>query len=80
MLPLMSRFTSLGGTYTVTALERHLRPGHAGGHPDRRAELRRVLPPPQHPGDVVPKNVPLHTFNLAGYRSAHTAGTANRYW
>ncbi len=25
-------------------------------------------------------NVPLHTFNLAGYRSAHTAGTANRYW
>ena len=28
MLPLMSRFTSLGGTYTVTALERHLRPGH----------------------------------------------------
>lgn len=81
VLPLMSRFTSLGGTYTVTALERHLRPGHTrvviltdeqnyGGY----------YHTPNTPGDVVPKNVPLHTFNLAGYRSAHTAGTANRYW
>jgi hypothetical protein len=31
------------------------------------------------PGSVIPKTVPLYTFNLAGYKMGHTAGAPNRH-
>lgn len=31
------------------------------------------------PGDVMPKAVPLYTWNLAGYKLGHAAGAANRH-
>lgn len=31
------------------------------------------------PGSVIPKSVPLYTFNLAGYKMGHAGGGANRH-
>ena len=77
VLPMLSRFSDLGGTDTARALRGHLRPEHT------RAVILTDEQYTGHgadPGAVVPAHVPLHTFNLVGYRQAHAAGSSNRYW
>lgn len=65
-----------GGTDTVGAVQCHRRPGFH----DRVV----ILTDEQHSygdvGRVVPANLPLYTWNLAGYQHGHAAsGTANRH-
>ncbi len=65
-----------GGTDTVGAVQRHLRPGFHDRLvivTDEQAERGDV-------GHAVPADLPLYTWNLAGYRHGHSAsGRANRH-
>lgn len=72
---------SMGGTATAAAVQRHLRPGYH----DRVV----ILTDEQtggyswggnDPSKVVPGNVPLYTWNLAGYERGHgPSGSRNRH-
>jgi hypothetical protein len=79
VLKIVGRFGDMGGTNTAEAVRANLRPKHTrvviltdeqawGGH---------------YGGDpvgVVPANIPVFTWNLAGYRAAHgPSGTGNRH-
>jgi hypothetical protein len=65
-----------GGTDTVGAIQRHLRPGFHDRLvivTDEQAEQGDV-------GRAVPADLPLYTWNLAGYRHGHsTSGSHNRH-
>lgn len=77
VLPSLAKFKSLGGTDTAQALRDHL-----NGH-DRVIILTDEQTwggyYGQNPTSVVPSNVPVYTWNLAGYKYGHSADTKNRY-
>ncbi len=68
VLEVLKRFRSLGGTYTAKAVRKHYR-----GHDrvlivtDEQAAPYEPLPP----AELVPAEIPVYTWNLAGYRPAH---------
>ncbi|MFF5897376.1 TROVE domain-containing protein [Streptomyces argenteolus] len=75
VLEVLKRFRGLGGTYTTKALRTHF-----DGH-DRVLIVtdEQSAPPGPHAGDPVPAGTPVHTWNLAGYRPAHSPPGPHRY-
>jgi hypothetical protein len=78
VLSLAGRFGNLGGTDTADAVRRHYRTH------DRVVivtdEQARGGWRGEEPTKAVPESVPVHTFNLAGYRYGHgPSGGANRH-
>lgn len=74
LLPLLKQFTELGGTDTIGAIQ-----GNYKGH-DRIV----LITDEQHSGyrsvgSAVPANVPLYTWNLAGYSVAQAESGPNRH-
>jgi len=74
----MSKFPSLGGTQTMEALRTWFRPEHTRvviltdeqAHYDTRGGSIDSL---------VPEDVPVYTWNVAGYRAAHSESGPNRH-
>lgn len=78
VLTLVGRFGNLGGTNTADAVRRHY-----AGH-DRVVivtdEQAWAGQRGENPTAAVPPQVPVYTFNLAGYRYGHgPSGTGNRH-
>ncbi|MEV7615247.1 TROVE domain-containing protein [Streptomyces sp. NPDC089799] len=76
VLQVLKRFRSLGGTYTTKAVRTHYR-----GH-DRVLIVTDEQAAPDHPRGVaepVPADVPVYTWNLAGYLPAHGRSGRRRY-
>ncbi len=80
VLPMLSKYRSLGGTATATAIKQYFR-----GH-DRVV----VITDEQYdgygwygsggdPSDAVPSNVPLYTWNLEGYKAGGKSGSLKRH-
>ncbi|MFJ3875942.1 TROVE domain-containing protein [Streptomyces sp. NPDC090077] len=68
VLDVLKRFNSLGGTHTTKAVRTHYREhDRVLIVTDEQAAPER----PGGPGDPVPADVPVYTWNLAGYRPAH---------
>ncbi|WP_030340046.1 TROVE domain-containing protein [Streptomyces sp. NRRL S-1022] len=68
VLEVLQRFRGLGGTYTAKAVRTHYR------RHDRVLIVTDEQAAPYDPGgpaDPVPADVPVYTWNLAGYRPAH---------
>jgi hypothetical protein len=83
MLPLIGAFGNLGGTDTPAALKRYYK-----GH-DRviivTDEQYASYGYSRHTNgtwidQMVPRDKPVYTWNLAGYQAAHGPGTPNRHW
>jgi hypothetical protein len=74
LLKVLDRFHNLGGTQTAEAVRRHY-----AGH-DRVVIVtdEQAWAGYGQPGDAVPAQVPVYTFNLVGYRHGHQAGGPNR--
>ncbi|WP_372347012.1 TROVE domain-containing protein [Streptomyces sp. KL116D] len=76
VLKVLERFGDLGGTNTAEAVRRHYR-----GHDrvlivtDEQAAYSRY----GDPAELVPAEVPVYTWNLAGYRAGHAASGPNRH-
>lgn len=73
VLPLVDSFTNMGGTDTIGAVRRNY-----NGH-DRVI----IITDEQHnsysdPTSAIPSNIPVYTFNLAGYRTGQGASKPNR--
>lgn len=65
-----------GGTDTPGAIQRHLRPGFH----DRLVILTDEQASRGDVGGVVPRQIPLYTWNLAGYQTGHApSGSRNRH-
>ncbi|GHF70588.1 RNA-binding protein [Streptomyces mashuensis] len=77
VLKVLERFGSLGGTDTTEAVRRHYR-----GH-DRVLIVTDEQASYHYAGDPteqVPADIPVYTWNLAGYRPGHgPSGSANRH-
>ena len=77
VLRILERFGDLGGTNTTEAVRRHYR------RHDRVLIVTDEQYAPSHHGDPteqVPADVPVYTWNLAGYRAGHgPSGTGNRH-
>ncbi|MFJ7774265.1 TROVE domain-containing protein [Streptomyces yangpuensis] len=78
VLKVLERFGELGGTYTAQAVKKHYR-----DH-DRvlivTDEQAASYGYSGDPAELVPSEVPVYTWNLAGYRVGHApSGTANRH-
>lgn len=77
VLRILDRFTDLGGTNTTEAVRQHYK-----GH-DRVLIVTDEQYAHSYYGDPtaqVPANVPVYTWNLAGYRAGHgPSGAANRH-
>ncbi|MET9389368.1 TROVE domain-containing protein [Streptomyces sp. NPDC006624] len=77
VLRILDRFGDLGGTDTTEAVRRHYRKH------DRVLIVTDEQYTHHHRGDPteqVPADVPVYTWNLAGYRAGHgPSGTANRH-
>lgn len=74
LLPLVGKFSDMGGTRTVEALRAHF-----AGH-DRVI----LVTDEQHSGgnvgsSIVPAEVPMYTWNLGGYRAAQYQSGSNRH-
>ena len=80
VLPMLSKYRSLGGTSTASAVKKFF-----SGH-DRVV----IITDEQYggygyygsggdPSDVVPANVPLYTWNLEGYRAGGKSGSMKRH-
>ncbi|CAL9670324.1 hypothetical protein SUDANB105_07469 [Streptomyces sp. enrichment culture] len=68
VLEVLKRFHSLGGTYTMQAVRTHFR------EHDRVLIVTDEQAAPYNPGgpaEPVPADIPVYTWNLAGYRPAH---------
>jgi len=76
VLKTLDKFTSLGGTNTAQAVAEHFK-----GH-DRVIILtdEQVSYYGSDPTSQVPANVPVYTWNLAGYRASHGKASANRVY
>ncbi|CAL9582307.1 hypothetical protein SUDANB130_05054 [Streptomyces sp. enrichment culture] len=77
VLRVLGRFGNLGGTDTTEAVRRHYQ-----GHDRVLIVTDEQYAPSSHgdPTEQVPADVPVHTWNLAGYRAGHGPfGTANRH-
>ncbi|MGW2273261.1 TROVE domain-containing protein [Streptomyces yangpuensis] len=78
VLKVLERFGELGGTYTAQAVKKHYR-----DH-DRvlivTDEQAASYGYSGDPAELVPSEVPVYTWNLAGYRVGHApSGSANRH-
>jgi hypothetical protein len=75
LLKTIDQFRELGGTETLAAVRAHYR-----GH-DRVVLVtdEQAWAGYGDPGSAVPANIPLYTWNLAGYRYGHGPGAANRH-
>ncbi|ROQ26670.1 TROVE domain-containing protein [Streptomyces sp. PanSC19] len=76
VLDVLKRFRSLGGTYTEKAVRKHYR-----DH-DRVLIVTDEQTAPYGSGDPtepVPADVPVYTWNLAGYRPAHGPAGPHRH-
>ncbi|MCJ1679931.1 TROVE domain-containing protein [Streptomyces sp. APSN-46.1] len=77
VLKVLDRFENLGGTYTAEAVRQHYT-----GH-DRVLIVTDEQATYHYGGDpsaLVPGEVPMYTWNLAGYRVGHApAGSGNRH-
>ncbi|MGW1776002.1 TROVE domain-containing protein [Streptomyces sp. NPDC002104] len=77
VLDVLQRFRRLGGTDTTKAVRAHYR-----DH-DRvlivTDEQTGPAPRPRGPAEPVPRDVPVYTWNLAGYRPAHGPGGPHRH-
>jgi len=74
LLKVVERFGDLGGTNTATALRQHY-----AGH-DRVVVVTDEQAHDGAVGSAISANVPLYTWNLAGYKVAHgESGVANRH-
>lgn len=77
VLKVLERFEDLGGTYTAEAVRRYYK-----GH-DRVLIVTDEQATYQYGGDptaLVPDEVPVYTWNLAGYRAGHApSGSGNRH-
>lgn len=77
VLKILDRFGGLGGTDTTEAVRRHY----------RKHDRVLIVTDEQYaysrhgdPTEQVPADVPVYTWNLAGYRAGHgPSGTANRH-
>ena len=75
----MSKFRSMGGTYTIETLRKHFK---AGEHDrvviitDEQAHYDRLG---GGVDSVVPTDIPVYTWNIGGHRAAHTAAGPNRH-
>lgn len=77
VLKILGRFGDLGGTDTTEAVRRHY----------RRHDRVLIVTDEQYtysrhgdPTEQVPSDVPVYTWNLAGYRAGHgPSGTGNRH-
>jgi hypothetical protein len=65
VLTVIKRFTGMGGTNTATATRQHY-----AGH-DRVIIVTDEQSHDGDPGAVIPRNVPLYTWNLQGYTAGH---------
>lgn len=73
VLPMLSKFSDLGGTSTAAAVKRHF-----NGH-DRVIIVTDEQYHGAAPSGVVPKNVPLYTWNLNGYKVGGFSGESKRH-
>lgn len=73
LLKLVEKFTNMGGTNTGAATRQHF-----AGH-DRVIIITDEQSHDGDPGTLIPKGVPLYTWNLAGYQFTGTAGGRNRH-
>ncbi|MEV5339981.1 TROVE domain-containing protein [Streptomyces sp. NPDC052676] len=77
VLRILERFGSLGGTDTTEAVRRHYR-----GHDRVLIVTDEQYSHSRHggPTEQVPADVPVYTWNLAGYRAGHgPSGNGNRH-
>ncbi|GAA1524528.1 TROVE domain-containing protein [Streptomyces albidochromogenes] len=68
VLEVLKRFRSMGGTYTAKAVRKHYR------EHDRVlivTDEQSASYDPGGPTEAVPADIPVYTWNLAGYRPAH---------
>ncbi|QWS68242.1 Ro-like RNA binding protein [Gordonia phage VanLee] len=81
VLPMLDRFYELGGTNTARAIREHL----TGAHTrvviltDEQHAGYQTSYSPETLSQLVPGDVPMHTFNLVGYRYGHTGTGHNRF-
>lgn len=74
LLKLVDSFPQMGGgTYTAATVQRWY-----SGH-NRVVILTDEQSAAGDPGAHVPKDIPVYTWNLAGYRMGNMAGAANRF-
>jgi hypothetical protein len=73
LLKLVEKFRNMGGTYTAAATRAFYK-----GH-DRVVLVTDEQSYDGDPGAVIPANIPLYVWDLAGYKYGHTPGVANRY-
>ena len=74
LLKLVDSFPQMGGgTYTAATVQRWY-----AGH-NRVVILTDEQSSYGDPGAQVPKNIPVYTWNLAGYRMGNMAGSTNRF-
>lgn len=73
LLKLVEKFGGMGGTNTGAATRKHF-----ADH-DRVIIITDEQSYDGDPGTIIPKDVPLYTWNLAGYRFTGTAGGKNRH-
>lgn len=73
VLPMLRKFSDLGGTSTAAAVKRHF-----NGH-DRVIIVTDEQYHGADPSGVVPKNVPLYTWNLNGYKVGGFSGESKRH-
>jgi hypothetical protein len=77
VLPAIKRFGSLGGTNTADAVRRHFR---AGFHSRVVIVTDEQAHGSYSPAQVIPEQVPLYTWNLAGYQYGHApSGLGTRH-
>ncbi|MFI9343502.1 TROVE domain-containing protein [Streptomyces sp. NPDC052773] len=77
VLRILERFGSLGGTDTTEAVRRHYR-----GHDRVLIVTDEQYTHSRHggPTEQIPADVPVYTWNLAGYRAGHgPSGNGNRH-
>ena len=74
VLTMLNKFHDLGGTSTASALRRHLTTQH-----DRVIIVTDEQYNGAVPSSVVPKNIPLYTWNLNGYAGGDYSGDSKRH-
>ncbi|GAB3281938.1 TROVE domain-containing protein [Kineosporia babensis] len=75
VLRVLDRFEQLGGTYTAAALQEHY-----AGHDRVIVVTDEQVAQGQDVDRAVPAQVPMYTWNLAGYQIGHTpSGSRNRH-
>lgn len=74
VLRMLNKYRDLGGTNTARAIQTHLTQEH-----DRVIIVTDEQYYGAGPSEVVPKNVPLYTWNLEGYKVGDFSGQSKRH-